>query len=257
MISMRKLIKKHGLKCILISGFSFILSCSMGQIQVKNYYIISYNPSSTVPVVSKRPYPYSVQIGRFEVQRIFNRQNILYRFSPHQIQYYEFHHWAVRPDYMITDMVFRHIEASGLTNRVGIDFFETRPYFRIEGMVEALEKLDAGDLFFAHLAMTFKMLRVDDGTQVWEYSFDQRKQIYQEEMVYTVRGLSSILQAQMNVIVSQLDSLFLAMETGPQEDITPSEEPLEEITRIEKTPDDLDESEFEIIPEKRIKQEEE
>ena len=158
---------------------------------------------------------------------------------------------------MITDMVLRHLEASGITNRIGIDFFETRPYFRIEGMVEALEKFDAGDMFFAHLAISFKMLRVDDGNQIWEYSFDQRKQVYQEEMVYTVRGLSSILQAQMDVVVSQLDSLFLAMEKGPQEYIIPSEEQPEELIRIEETSDDLDESEFEIIPEKRIKREEE
>ena len=257
MNSMKNCIKKHLLKCVVIFGFSLVLACSMGKIQVKNYYIISYTPVSAIPAVSKRPYPFSIQIGRFEVQRIFNRQNILYRFSSHQIQYYEFNHWAVRPDYMLTDMVFKHLEASKLANRVGIDFFETRPDYRIEGIVEALEKLDAGDMFFAHLAMSFKMLRIDDGIQVWEYSFDQRKQVFQEDMVYTVRGLSSILQAHMDVVVSQLDSLFLALEEGPPEEIAPSEVFLKEPSKIESSSEDLDESEFEIIPEQKINRDEE
>ncbi len=225
--------------------------CSFGKIQVKNYYIISYKPSAAPSATSKRPYPVSLQVGRFEVQRIFNRQNILYRFSPHQIQYYELQNWAVRPDYMITDMVFKHLETSALANRVGIDFFESRPDYRIEGTVEALEKLDAGDMFFAHLAMTFKMLSVGNGAQVWEYSFDQRKQVYQQEMVYTVRGLSSILQSQMGLVVSQLDSLFLSMSAGPLKSPVPVAKPGEKpATQEIPAPRDIDESSFEIIPEK-------
>lgn len=250
--------RKNVLKCTVISIAVVFLSCSWGKIQTKNYYLISYTPASPAPATSQRPYRFALQVGRFEVQRIFNRQNILYRYSSHQIQYYELQHWAVRPDYMITDMVFKHLEASNLTNRVGIDFFETRPDFKIEGMVDALEKLDAGDLFFAHLAMSLKMVRVSDGAQIWAYSFDERKQVYQQEIVYTVRGLSSILQNQMEIVISQLDSLFLSMETGiqpPRSDII-REEPAEESVKETSTSEDLDESSFEIIPEKKQPREE-
>jgi ABC-type uncharacterized transport system auxiliary subunit len=239
---MKNCIKKHLMKCVVIFVFSLVMACSMGKIQVKNYYIISYTPNSVIPAASKRPHPFSIQIGRFEVQRIFNRQNILFRYSSHQIQYYEFQHWAVRPDYMLTDMVFKHLEASKLANRVGLDFFDTRPDFRVEGVVEALEKLDARDMFFAHLAMSFKMLRIDDGSQVWEY---------------TVRGLSSILHAQMDVVISQLDSLFLTMEEGPPQETAPFEVSPEEPAKIESSSDDLDESAFEIIPEQKMNRDEE
>ena len=204
----------------------------MGQIQTKNYYILSYTPASQPTPESLRPYDVSLQVARFEVQRIFNRQNILYRFSPHQIQYYELQQWAVRPDDMITDVVFKHIDASGLVNRAGIDFYDTRPDYRIEGMVEALEKLDAGDLFYAHLAMSFRMVHGETGDQVWEYAFDQRRQVYQPEMVYTIRGLTAILQSQMDVVVSQLDSLFLVMGGG-----APAIAPLAEVEAAD-TPDD-------------------
>ncbi len=248
-------IKKSAVKLVLFVGIISILSCSLGRIQTRNYYILSYTPISKAPANSRRPYPYSLQIGRFEVQRIFNRQNILYRYSPNQIQYYELQQWAVRPDYMITDTVFKHFEASTLTNRIGIDFFESRPDFRIEGTVEALEKLDSGDIFFAHLAMTFKMLNVENGQQIWEYSFDQRSQVFQNEMVYTVRGLSSILQTQLDVIVNQLDSLFLATEMGLSQEIANPPEISEEPTETKPASEKLDESSFEIIPEKKRDQE--
>jgi len=226
-------------------------ACSLKrQLPTRQYYIINYTPDSTVLPDSMRPYPYALQVGKFEVQRIFNRQNIIYRYSPNRIQYYETERWAVRPDYMIRDMIFKHLEASRLTNHVALEFLDTKPDFRIEGSVEALEKFDAGDLFFAHLAMTFKMLRVSDGEQVWDYAFDERRRVYSQDMVHTVAALSSVLQSHMNVIIAQLDSLFLSYQTG----VIPLVK--EEGTSVESAPADstgerTDESGYEIIPEKR------
>jgi len=226
-------------------------ACSLKrQLPTRQYYIINYTPDTTVPPDSMRPYPYALQVGKFEVQRIFNRQNIIYRYSPNRIQYYEIERWAVRPDYMIRDMIFKHLEASKLTNHVALEFLDTKPDFRLEGSVEALEKFDAGDLFFAHLAMTFKMLRVSDGEQVWDYAFDERRRVYSEEMVHTVAALSSVLQSHMNVIIAQLDSLFLSYQTG----VTPlvkEEGPSVESAPADSTGERIDESGYEIIPEKR------
>ncbi len=98
------------------------------------------------------------------------------------------------------------------------------------------------------------MLRIADGAQVWDYSFDQRKQVFQEDMVYTIRGLSSILQAQMDVVVNQIDSLFYTMQMGKREGITSFKEPSDKKPEVKS--EDLDETDFEIIPEKKLRQEE-
>ena len=240
-----------------LAAAALTLSCSWGigsQVQTRNYYILSYTPATEFPASSRRPYDFALQIGQFDVQRIFNRQNILYRFSPHQIQYYELQQWAVRPDQMFGDIVLKHCEAADLTNRIGTDFYDSRPDFRLDGMVEALEKYDAGDLFYAHLSMSFKLLRVSTGEQVWAYSFDQRKQVFQSDMVYTVRGLSSILESEMNIVVGQLDSLFLVMTGGtPATAAAPVED--EQASAPADRPaagnSGVDESAFEIIPESR------
>jgi len=228
-----------------------IAACSLrSTIPTRQYYIINYTPNTKFAAGSLRPYPYALHIGRFEVQRIFNRQNIIYRFSPNRVQYYEIERWAVRPDEMIKDMVFKHFEASQLTNRVSLDFLDSQPDFRIEGTVEALEKYDAGDLFYAHLAMTFKMINVKNGEQIWNYSFDRRRQVYSKEMVHTVAGLSIILQSEMDVVVGQLDSLFYSIDTGKplvRESVSSSQKSALE----DSTESGVDESAFEIIPEKK------
>ena len=105
---MYRLLRQYGWHCAVLTFITVMIAgCSMGKIQTKNYYILSYTPALQLAQESQRPYDFSLQVARFEVQRIFNRQNILYRFSPHQIQYYELQQWAVRPDDMITDVVFK------------------------------------------------------------------------------------------------------------------------------------------------------
>jgi ABC-type uncharacterized transport system auxiliary subunit len=212
-----RLLQKSSAAFLLAALFAAaVLSCSVKSLPTRNYYLITYTPGKMALQGSRRPYPFALQVAPFAIQRIYDRQNILYRFSPNQIQYYEIERWAVRPDIMLTDVAFTHLESSGLVNRVGVTFLDSRPDFRLEGTVLAIEKFDAGDLFFAHLAMSFKLLRASSGTQVWEYEFDEREQVFQREMVYTVHSLSSIFEKQMNTVVAQLDSLFLSMDRrGP------------------------------------------
>ena len=240
---------------VCLAAAALAMSCSMvvTEVQTRNYYILNYTPATRLSASSQRPYKYSLQVGPFEVQRIFNRQNIVYRYSPHQIQYYELQQWAVRPDQMFSDIIVKHLETINLTNRIGVDFFDQRPDYRLEGVVEALEKFDAGDIYFAHLAMSFDLIRVADGSRVWDYSFDERRQVFQQEMVYTVRSLSNILQSQLDVVATQLDSLFFRLQTGkPLQPAIPSDisEPSEQPS-VQVPGEGIDESAFEIIPEKR------
>jgi hypothetical protein len=104
------------------------------------------------------------------------------------------------------------------------------------------------------MAMTLKMIQEETGEEVYTYSFDQRRRVHSAEMVTTVQALSDILQSQMNIVVAQLDSLFLATATGRS--LTPSSQvhSIPEDSPQTSSQDDeasgLDESSFEIIRER-------
>lgn len=216
---------------------------------VRNYYTLDYTPRFSAPAGSQRPYPFTLEVGRLEVERAANRQNIVYRYSPHQLQYYERERWAVRPEDMIRDMIYRHLEEAGLTKGLALELIDRRPDFRLEGTVDALERLDAGDLFYSHMAMTFKLVQTDTGEQVWTYAFDRRRRVPTGEMVRSVQALSDIFQSEMNIVATQLDSLFLAASTGRP--LEPSATATARPAPPEPEPEGpaLDESSFEIIRE--------
>ena len=58
----------------------------------------------------------------------------------------------------------------------------------------------------------------------------------------------------MGVVVSQLDSLFYTIQTGKRKDVPSLKEPSEK--KPEMKSEKLDETDFEIIPEKKLQQEE-
>jgi len=222
------------------------LSC-WGKSPVRGFYLIEYQPERSQQEGSRRPYPVKVQLGTFRVLRVYNRQQILFRYSPNRMQYYTYKIWAVRPEDMLTDMIEKHLLASNLFAELHREFLDARPDYRLEGVVEALEKYDAQDLWFAHLAMTFRFIREEDKTEVWHRTFDERREVYNPEMVYTVRAMSQILEAQMNLVVEELDRLLLKQtgSGGDSAEVIP-EPPDVEIPASQESTDA-----YELIPGKR------
>ena len=135
---MKKTISWYILIFFTLLGLALFISCGFlgTTIPTRSYYDFSYIPQPKTSPGSQRPYPYSLEVERFAVQRIFDNQKILYRFSPEELQYYENEQWAVRPEYMITDAITKHLEASNLCNRISTVFLDIKPDYRLEGSVD-------------------------------------------------------------------------------------------------------------------------
>lgn len=264
------------MKKYIISGCVILLLVifwACAQAPQKQFYLISYVPTKVSVENSARPYPFKVQLREFDVLRVYNRSQMVLRFSPNQIQYYNFKHWAVRPGFMITDAIEKHLTTANLVTELRRDFLDYRPDYQIIGTVGAIERFDSGDTWYAHLAMNFKLLRERDRHELWNYSFDRRKRVYNPDVVYTVEALSEILDSEMRRVIRDLDRIFYqiaqneGIELDPQNKPDDTQIPVSSSTdqfmspsiRIysPETPDTLkNESTYELIPAKNLKTDE-
>jgi hypothetical protein len=155
---------------------------------------------------------------------------------------------------MITAVVIKHLTTANLFAIVGTRFLDRRPDYYMNGEVTALERYDSGDVWYAHVAMTLRLIDAQDGTQIWQYSFDERRRVLQPEMVYTVNAISDLMEMHVDRAIRQLDRLCLensphgrlvrqAQTTQPPEPSEPAEEP-------NRVP--LDEDSYTIVPGKRL-----
>ena len=191
----------------------------------RHYYMIDYVPRKVKLEGSGRPYPFKVQLKPFEVLRMYDRSQIVFRYSPNELKYYHYKNWAIKPGDMIMDRVEAHLVSANLFSEIHREFLDYRPDYRIEGTVKALEKYEGGDIYFAHLAMTFKLIRQEDRKEIWRYAFDERKKVYEPDMVYTVKALSEILETQMTHVIEALDRIFQGItgQTGKGPSVVPQD----------------------------------
>lgn len=188
----------------------FAGSCSWFKTQVpfKHHYLLTY----TMPEpIANGKYPIAVRVKDFSISPTYNRSQLVFRYSPHELEYYNFRLWTDRPNLMISDLIRQTIAASGLFSSVTRKIGDKSPDFTFSGDIHAIEELDSDEQWFAHLAISFNLHRFSDDVVVWNYSFDERRPVLVKDPRIVVRTLSEILQNQMSLILGELDRAMPAL----------------------------------------------
>lgn len=179
------------------------------EIRERRKFIIESEPVSLNLPQSERPYQLRVQIDRFSVSRLYERNQIIFRRTPEEIDDDPNNQWAVRPGDMITSAVADYLRRARLFTDVRETFLNTTPDLTLTGSVDAIERFDSGDRWFARLNVTMQL--VDRQNQIfWQYRFDPfETEVYEADMVYTVQAMRSLLQANMRDAMTDLDHQLL------------------------------------------------
>lgn len=211
----------NGIVLVVLGIGVCLLSC--GSVPTKQFYIINYEPEPMKVRKSTSPYPYTIRVKAFDIEEAYARPQIVYRKSPFQLQYYFFKVWAVKPVRMITDVVHKHLASSRIVSHVIRRFDEgTRPQYELSGYIEAIEEYDSDEVWFAHLALRFKLTRLSDNRTIYMRRFDRRKQVFQHDPEYVVREISQIMDFIMTQALHDID-VVLAKEYGLPTNVVPDE----------------------------------
>jgi ABC-type uncharacterized transport system auxiliary subunit len=184
-----------------------------------SYYQLDYVPTPKA-MTNDTIYPYTVRVKDFDVAEAYRRNNIVYRQSPYKLHFYNYEQWAVRPEYLVSDMLFRHLEAAQIFSEVRRSIDTDEPDFTISGTVRALEEYDNQDEWYAHLALHMALHDNKARKVIWSREWDYRKKVSNLETIYVIRGLSELLERINNEAVADIDSVirakFFAQEKLPK-----------------------------------------
>jgi ABC-type uncharacterized transport system auxiliary subunit len=182
-------------------------------------------------------YPYIIRVKDFEIAEVYRRNNIVYRQSPFKLHFYNYEQWVVRPEHMISDILFRHLEAAKIFSEVRRSVDMDEPDFIISGIVRALEEYDNKDEWYAHLAINMNLLDYRARRIIWSREWAYRKKVSNFETIYVVRGLSELLERINNEAIADIDSIMRVRHFGKGPALPPLREPAAR-----------DPIEFEVLP---------
>ena len=135
----------------------------------------------------------------------YERAQIVYRYDPYKFRYYHYRFWVAKPQQMIAELVFQHIKHLNLFREVSQTYQRGVPDFELEGQIYAIEEYDAGDTWYAHLAMSWRLVRFSDREVIWAGQFDRKKEVFTKQPVYVVRAISEIMEEEMVIMTMAIE----------------------------------------------------
>jgi len=197
------------MKKLFIMMILFLLIVGCAKPTMKQYYLLNYQPDLLTNRLQDAPYPFTIRLRPFEVEKAYSKPNLVYRTSPYQLEYYGFRHWAVRPRDMMTDLIYTHLETIDLVDKTVRRLDEAgQPDYEISGTILAIEEYDSDETWFGHLKMRMIVTRLSDGQIIYNTLFDKRKIVEIHEPQYVVRTLSEITDFFASTLMNDLDALF-------------------------------------------------
>jgi len=191
-----------------------ILSGCWSTLPDKKYYLLNYIPVPPQTRLSVAPYPFTLRFKEFAIDEAYASPQIVYRQSPYQLQFYFYQIWAVKPMQMINDLIFKHLASVNLARGLARRYDGgQKPDFELSGTIEALDEYDSDKVWFAHMAILFRLRRTSDDRVVYNRRFDNRKRVFKNDPQNVVKEMSAIMEFIMSQVIQDLD-VALDREAG-------------------------------------------
>lgn len=185
-----------------------VAGCSQ-QVLVTTYYLLDYRPTVANPkLMLDKPLPFTAQVRNFNIPRSFDSIRIIARFSTHQINYYRYSLWAVRPQIAVADLLVQHINSYGIFTSCQREFLDERPDLEITGEIFQIEKYESEKYAAAHLKMVFELYDREKNKRLVTHAVDDETPIPPDNMTIFAKALSDIINMEAEVFLEKIVDHF-------------------------------------------------
>ena len=142
----------------------------------------------------------SIAVREFQSPGYLRQGPIVYRKTPEQIGFYEYHRWAADPRMFVTSTVIDHLRGGGQYSMVSMDNGRADNDYVFTGKLEKLEELDYESGVKVQVAMSAQITRVATGVTVWSNAVSETGPVFQR----SVPGVVSQMNQTMELTISKL-----------------------------------------------------
>ena len=169
------------------------------------YYTLHVPPAVDVPsAAAGRP---SLAVREFRSPEYLHQGAIVYRTSPEQVGFYQYHRWAVDPREFVTNAVIDRLRATGR-------FAEVRAYdghadvdFILSGTLEKLEEVDYEGGVKVEVALSAQIADLRSGKTVWANAASESARVEKRNVPAVVAEMSQATDGAIQKLLASLTVL--------------------------------------------------
>src|SRR5215472_7195148 len=168
--------KMHAMAVLLSLTALITLAGCGGAVKSSNYYTLRLPPPPPDPPVQEGIHA-SLAVREFRSPTYLHQGAIVYKPSPEQIGFYNYHRWAVDPREFVTNAVTDRLRASGNFTQVKLYDGRSDVDYVLSGRLEKLEEIDYDGGVKVEVALSAQMVRLSTGATVWTNSVSEVGQV--------------------------------------------------------------------------------
>ena len=126
----------------------------------------------------------------------------MYRTTPEEIGFYEYHRWAADPRMLVTSAVVDHLRADGQFSMVSM--YDGRPNndYVFSGRLEKLEEVDYQAGVKIEVGISAQITRVATGATVWSNAVSETRPVSQRNVPGVVSQMNRTMELAINKLLS-------------------------------------------------------
>jgi ABC-type uncharacterized transport system auxiliary subunit len=195
---------RNTLGIVCLAGICIGLAGCGGKIQYPDYYVLNL-PATPIPAsTGTKPPMVSVAIRDFSAPSYLRMGPIVYRESPEQVSFYQYHRWAVDPRTTVTNAVLQNVAARGLFASVKQFDGRASADYLMTGRLDELEEIDDPHGVRVSVRVTAQLLNVNTGNVLWRDSAMETQGLEHRTMPALVDQLSQATQVSVERLISSM-----------------------------------------------------
>lgn len=187
---------------VVFIGATMLAGC--GSVRYPTTYLLNFPPP--VPqVVPSHDALGPVAIREFRCPEYLCEGRIVYRSSPEEVGFYEYHRWAMNPRAAITQYVMGGLRAQALFKSVVVHERGSDAAYLLSGNIERLEEVDQGHDVHVVCAISAQLLDIRTRSVIWSHTASETVQVEKRDMRGVVTSLSSAARAAADGLLRSMD----------------------------------------------------
>ena len=199
------------------AAFAFIGALAIsacGSARYPAYYTLHLEPS-TQARASERAMG-TLAIKELSCPDYLCEGRIVYRATPAEVGFYQYHRWASSPRAMIAQYLAERVRVGSLFTSVSGDESRMATDFLLSGTLERLEEVDEARQVVAVSTISAQLVDTRAGVVVWSGTAAERVPVQQRDMPGVVNGLGAAVRASVDRLVTDME-LELGRGAAPRD----------------------------------------
>jgi len=191
-----------------------MLSGCFGRKSVMQKYYLLELPAVADSVHEKTQSKTSATCGIAEVKvaDAFASSRIALRTNTHELRYYSYHKWAVRPGIVLSQLVEQYLQEQRIFAFTSNRNLKRLPDYELYTEVKHLEVVERDDALAAHLNIEFQLVDNSSGEILLRHKADSRNPLAEKKLNLFTATIGEIVHNELQVLSQKIISYLESTE---------------------------------------------